>query len=216
MVVDDSERYFGPGAACGKIFIGALFYMINRPYLLKQTFQIDWERRKVHDQGEDCLISVDCTDVPIQEPSPFSKRWYSHKLNKAGLRYEVGVSLKGGDVVWIHGPFPCGEWPDISIFRSCLKLHLDKGERVEADNGYSGEEPLSCKTPGGFYSRSENMDADRARLRSRHETVNMRLKVFNILNNKYRHGRQDHAFVFRAVAVLVQLAIESGEPLFKL
>lgn len=99
-----------------------------------------------------------------------------------------------------------------SIYRSCLKLHLDKGERVEADNGYNGEEPLSCKTPGGFYIRSENDDAERARLRSRHETVNMRLKVLNILNNKYRHGRDDHAFVFRAVAVLVGTALQIVTP----
>lgn len=162
------------------------------------------------------MVSVDCTDIEIQEPDTFSKCWYSHKINGPGLRYEVAVSLKRGFLVWIHGPFPCGEWPDVKIFRHCLKSFLDENERVEADDGYIGEEPVSCKTPGGFYSRCEGVDGARRRLRCRHETANSRLKNFGILSQKYRHEVDEHAFVVRAVAVLVQLAIESGEKLFDL
>lgn len=163
-------------------------------------------------------MSIDGTDVPIEEPSPFSKIWYSHKFSGPGLRYEVGVSIKGCDIVWVHGPFPCGSWPDIKIFRHGLKHYLDKDERVEADNGYQGEEPMFCKTPGGFSSRAEGDDAkdSRRRLRARHETVNKRLKDFAILSQTYRHNLEDHAFIFRAVVVLTQLGIESGEPLFEL
>ena len=53
----------------------------------------------------------------------------------------------GGDVVWVHGPFPCGDWPDIVIFRSSLISFLDEGERVEADDGYVGEAPMYIKCP---------------------------------------------------------------------
>ena len=154
--------------------------------------------------------------MPIEEPTTFWKGWYSHKLNGPGIRYEIGISLKKGHLVWVHGPFPCGEWPDVMIFRHCLKDFLDENERVEADDEYMGEEPVSCKMPGGFYSRSEDVGLWRQRLRSRHETANSRLKNFDILCQRYRHGLEDHAFIFRAVAVLTQLAIESGEPLFDL
>jgi len=77
---------------------------------------------------------------------------------------------------------------------------------------------MFCKTPGGFSSRAEGDDAKkiRRRLRARHETVYKRLKDFGILSQTYRHNLKDHAFVFRAVVVLTQLAIESGEPLFEL
>lgn len=97
-----------------------------------------------------------------------------------------------------------------------MKHFLGKDERVEADDGYVGEEPEFCKTPGGFSSRAENMQEQRKRLRSRHETVNMRLKNFAVLNQRYRHNLEDHAYIFRAVAVLVQISLENGEPLFEL
>ena len=56
---------------------------------------------------------------------------------------------------------------------------------------------------------------ERANVRARHETVNSRLKNFEILKQVYRHDLLDHADVFRSVAVLIQLAIENGEPLFQ-
>jgi len=132
------------------------------------------------------------------------------------LRYEIAVSLKKGDIVWIHGPFPCGSWPDISIFRCCLKTFLEENERVEVDNGYKGEDPISCKTPGGISTLIDDRIIERNRIRARHETVNARLKSFGILNQVYRHSLIDHVDVFSAIAVLVQLSIENGEPLFKL
>jgi len=176
--------------------------------------QIIWDNRKKHDSGDDCLVSVDCTDVEIQEPKPFSSKWYSHKHNGPGLRYEVALSLKRGDIVWIHGPFPCGKWPDIAIFRVSLKSFLDENERVEVDNGYRGEDPISCKTPGGISSMIDNRIVERKRIRARHETVNARLKSFSVLKQVYRHALIDHVDVFSAVAVLVQLGIEEGERLF--
>ena len=52
-------------------------------------------------------------------------------------------------------------------------------------------------------------------VRGRHETVNGRFKCSNILSRTFRHDRRLHGSVFRAVAVLTQLAIENGEPLFE-
>ena len=47
-----------------------------------------------------------------------------------------------------------------------------------------------------------------------HKTVNMRLKIFNCLTKKFRHGVDKHLMCFRAVVVLTQLAIERSEPLY--
>lgn len=33
------------------------------------------------------FMLVDGTDIPIQEQEPFSKRWYSHKINDPSVRY---------------------------------------------------------------------------------------------------------------------------------
>ena len=152
----------------------------------------------------------------IEEPSPFWKGWYSQKFRGPGLRYEVAVSLKQGDIVWINGPYEC-VWPDIKIFRDSLISFLDPFERVEADDGYVGEQPAKCKTPGGFASHSDNVAGElRNRIRSRHETVNARLNYFGALKQLYRHSLLDHGAVFRAVAILCQLSFENGEPLFSL
>lgn len=118
--------------------------------------------------------------------------------------------------MWINGPFPCGLWPDLKIFRSCLKTFLDDNERVEVDNGYLGDDPISCKAPGGMSSMVDERYKARSRIRARHETVNARLKNFSILKQAYRHSLVDHSYVFRAAAVLLQLSIENEEPLFSL
>lgn len=84
-------------------------------------------------------MTVDGTDFRIEQPTEFSKRWYSHKFKGPGLRYEVALSILGGDIVWTNGPFPCGSWPDISIFRAGLIDELRPMEMVEADKGYRGQ-----------------------------------------------------------------------------
>lgn len=129
----------------------------------------------------------------------------------------MGLSLRKGHIVWLNGPYECGMWNDLSIFRDSLISFLGEGERVEADDGYVGAEPDYCKTPGGACSKSEGVEACKQRklFRARHESVNARLKNFEVLNQKYRHSLYSHGDVFRAVAVLVQLSIENGEPLWQ-
>jgi hypothetical protein len=53
------------------------------------------------------------------------------------------------------------------------------------------------------------------RVRSCHETLNGRLKAWGILSNTYRHNITKYGTVFYACAVITQLAIVNGEPLFE-
>jgi hypothetical protein len=41
--------------------------------------------------------------------------------------------------VWVNGPFKCGSWSDIKIYRRDLKQKLRVGEMVEADSGYQDD-----------------------------------------------------------------------------
>ena len=132
------------------------------------------------------------------------------------MRYEIAVSLKRGDIVWVSGPYACGQWPDVKIFRFSLKTFLDPNERVEADDGYLGEQPMTCKCPGGLASKCDEEASLRNRLRARHETINARLKNFGVLKQVFRNPTEQHGMFFRAVAVLTQLMLENGEPLFGL
>jgi len=109
-----------------------------------------------------CKVAVDGTDFRIFNWKPFWTGWFSHKFEGPGLRYDVAVSIKGGKVVWINGPFPAGKWPDISIFREALIHMLDVGEKAIADKGYRGEDE-HIVIPEGSSGRG---------VRARHETVN--------------------------------------------
>ena len=54
------------------------------------------------------------------------------------------------------------------------------------------------------------------RVCSRQETINRRFKHWQILKQVYRHDIRVHRDVFAAIAVISQLAIQNGEPLFSL
>lgn len=158
-------------------------------------------------------MSVDGTDCYIRQKG---RTFASQKLKgKSAVRYELGLGIITGDIVWINGPFQAGEYSDLRIFREGGLQHaLDFGERVEADDGYRGD-PTMFRVPYDVLTR-QNEDADnmQKRVQGRHETVNARLKNFSILTKQYRHDITQHGYVFRAVAVLVQLAIKNGDPLY--
>ena len=131
------------------------------------------------------------------------------------MRYEVAVSVQNGDIVWIHGGFPCGTMPDISIFRSALISELDDDELVIADNGYRGE-PGKVLTPVALTLCGNIELKDLASvLRARHETCNRRFKTWGCLAQTFRHPLQYHKDCFFAVAVIEQLRIDHGETLFE-
>ena len=57
--------------------------------------------------GNDCLMSIDGTDVRIPQMGTAIRgnAFASHKfMFKSALLYEIGFSILGGDLVWIQGP----------------------------------------------------------------------------------------------------------------
>ena len=114
----------------------------------------------------------------------------------------------GGDLVWIQGLYPAGEWTDIKIFNQVLRNFLDTGERVKADNCYMGAaDKVKCP--------DDPFNPVQSRVRSRHKMINGRFKTWGILKNTYRHNIRRHGEVFRAIAIVTQLGIDNGEPLFR-
>ena len=172
-----------------------------------------WSNRFKGDTGEDCLVSVDGTDFMVAAKG-FGTELYSYKFKRSGLRYEVALCIKTGDIVWINGPYEPGLWNDLKIFRHSLVTFLEDGERVEADDGYLGEHPRHVKCPGGFCNPPET-EFMQKRVRNRHETVNKRFKQFEALKQRWRHNLGHHGNVLRMAAVLTQVSFSEGEPLFQ-
>jgi hypothetical protein len=163
--------------------------------------------------GSICLTSVDSVDFRILEPLPFDKKWMSHKFKGAGLRYEIGICLQTGDVVWFNGPFPCGSYNDRLIARDHgLDLSLDAGKMYVADGSYK-DGLVHAETPSG---RNTNDDWMKSIAHARHEMLNSRFKLFGILRNTFRHDIHKHGIVIGAVASITQVVIEEESPLFQI
>ena len=154
-------------------------------------------------------MSVDGTDFPIREPIPFQPGYFSHKIHASALRYEVGVAVHSGFIVWVNGPYPAG-WTDINIFRDELKFELSPTEKIIADKGYQGEN--SIETPGtGFELKISKQNT----LRARHENVNRSIKIFKSIHDKSRNDSKKHKLMFYSVAVIVQIGFLINGPQYE-
>jgi hypothetical protein len=158
---------------------------------------------------------VDGVHCRVCEPRIFpSSKWYSHKFHKAGLTYELGIAIRKNRLVWINGPFPASQ-SDNTMFNKPegLKSRIPDGKRAVGDGNYTKNFPkLStrnvCDTAEVYKLKSRAL--------ARHETFNGRIKSFNILDHRFRHGLKKHKHCFTAVCVLVQYDMENGHPLFEL
>ena len=181
--------------------------------------------------------SVDCIHCKVNELriDPNSV-WFSHKHNGAGFTYEVVMDVTDDKVIWVAGPKPASTH-DITFFRggkevgknkkkneavwdkNALYFQIPDGKRLIGDSGYKGEPSKISVT-----SREHNEDSKIffGRAKSRQETFNTRLKFFDVLAGRFRHGKQPknkmelHKTCFEAVCVLVQYDMENGHPLFEI
>eukprot|EP00980_Cylindrotheca_fusiformis_P026122 scaffold15422_cov39-Cylindrotheca_fusiformis.AAC.1 len=177
--------------------------------------KIKWifDEEPYSDLNEFFFLTVDGVHCKIYEPRFMpSSGWYSQKFNKAGLSYEVGMAIYHDKVCWVNGPFPAGQ-NDLRIFRkeNGLLSKIPDNKRVIADEGYVGE-PAKVATRNEFDS-AEVVDLKR-RAKARQESINSKLKAFNILQNTFRTtGEQrleKHQTAFESCLVVIQYELDNG------
>ena len=86
---------------------------------------------------------------------------------------------------------------------------------ITCGDGYAALDPefvKACSSPFHPYELRDVWN----RVRARHETANKRLKQWGVLSQVFCHDLKKHSICFQAVAVLTQLLIENGEPLFQI
>ena len=173
-----------------------------------------WEDE--YEQGKRWVLSVDGIHCWFHEPShpEFSQdpAYYSHKYNKAGLDYELGISLVDNRLLWMRGPFPAGT-NDITIFREEGLLAELKRRKQSAigDKGYNGE-PEYVSTYNAHDNKGVRLFKSRAL--KRHENFNNLLKQNQILDTRFRHSQEQFAIAFEACCVLAQYRIQGEIPLY--
>ena len=136
--------------------------------------------------GEDIwIMTVDGTYVWMYEPGhpEFSQdsEYYSHKFNKAGVNYELGISIASSKLIWMAGPFKAGK-NDLNIFTLAgLKERLlQLKKKAIGDGGYSGHQE-AISSPNTHDSRPVKLFKSRAL--KRHEGFNGMTKSFKFFEN---------------------------------
>ena len=169
------------------------------------------------DWGDDVwIITVDGTHCWIEEPIhpdwSQDRTFFSHNYNKAGVNYELGISIPHQRLVWMNGPFRAGK-SDSSIFRD--KGLRDKlaaiGKKAIGDRGYNGFHQ-QCSTFNAHDCRGVRKFKSRAL--KRHENFNGMTKRFQALSGRFRHGVDQFATVFESICVICQYQIEDDMPLY--
>jgi len=153
-------------------------------------------------------VSLDGSDFRIYEPTPFDTKWFSHKFKGPGIRYEVGLNISTGDIVWVNGGVPCGAFPDLVLARECYIYNVNEGELTVADETY--EDRRYFIYPKAY---PESVHWQKA-VMARHETVNKKMADWGCLGKRFRHRLELHQLCFYAVANLTQVLINLGEKLY--
>lgn len=125
------------------------------------------------------------------------------------MRYEIGISVRSANIVWASGPYACGTYSDVRIFRAGLKKLLGLEEFVIGDSGYTD---VRCVRPP---HHTNSLHRPLSLIRARHEIVNSYLKKFRVLSTRYRHDIRDHEHCFFAVLAAVHLEIMNS-PMFRI
>lgn len=207
---------------CANNIRDACWFYIDKIRNLKHM-KITWPKFKASDIW---VMTVDGTHLVTLEPGdsdvPKDPSYFSFKHHSAGYNYEVGVHLFESKCIHLSGPHKAGTYNDAKVFKEKgLRNKLAAlGKKAIGDEGYRG-------FPGQI-SSANSLDSDevkefKARARQRHEIYNGKLKVFDILSERFRckNNPNDKVTVaeklqmsFEAVNVLVQYKMEMGEPLF--
>lgn len=166
------------------------------------------------------VMSVDGIHFAINEPKhpEFSqdKKYFSHKKQRAGYAYELGICLFSSNLIWMSGPHKAGQ-NDKTIFAKPggLKEALaEHGIMAIGDKFYNGH-PNEMSCYNAYDSDEVKLFKRRALLRQ--ESFNSLLKQYAILEGRFRHaGREKFEIAFEAIAVICQYRIERECPLWEI
>ena len=158
------------------------------------------------------LLTGDCTDCKIDEPSPWNTKWKSHKFCGPGLQYIVALAIHSNNICFSAGPFPATRNESRTYKEELLPL-LPATEPIEVDSGPGGDLRLMGPAAGS----SRIIRKKKSVIRGRQETIFNRMKQYNVLETYFHHRAtneedmmEKHRICFDACLVMTQLKFMTG------
>lgn len=178
--------------------------------LLSQIFKIPTKKVSLSEAelSEEEIIGffVDATEQQIERPRKGQKRYYSGKKKKHTLKNQI-ITDKKGKIRAVTKSFP-GKKHDKKLFDETRPI-LPPKSNLTGDLGYYGADGITLpnKKPKGKELTKEekqfNKELSRQRITVEHSFGKM--KIYQILSQRFRNPRNKHSLIFKNIAGLHNL-----------
>ncbi len=178
--------------------------------LISQIFKIPTRKITLSDAEltEEKIIEffVDATEQEIQRPKKKQKRYYSGKKKKHTIKNQITVD-RNGKIRTVTPSVP-GKKHDKKLFDE-KKPSLPEKTELTGDLGYIGAEDIKVpnkKQKGKKLTKEEkqfNKELSRRRITVEHSFGKM--KIYQILAQRFRNPRNKHSLIFKNIAGLHNL-----------
>jgi len=178
--------------------------------LLSQIFKIPTKKVSLSDADltEEKIIEffVDATEQQIERPKKEQKRYYSGKKKKHTLKNQI-ITDKKGKIRAVTKSVP-GKKHDKNLFDETPPI-LPPKSNLTGDLGYYGASGVTFpnKKPKGKELTKEekqfNKELSKKRITVEHSFGKM--KIYQILSQRFRNQRNKHSLIFKNIAGLHNL-----------
>jgi DDE superfamily endonuclease/Helix-turn-helix of DDE superfamily endonuclease len=157
--------------------------------------------------GRPQVVVMDVTETPIERPKRRQRQFYSGKQKQHTLKCQVILDLSSGLIICTF--FGKGRRHDFSLFKAS-GIHFHPETTSLQDSGYQGMARLHSnsfiprKTPknGKLSALEKDYNRELSRERVCIEHINRRLKIFRILQQRYRNRRRRFGLRCNLIAAL--------------
>ena len=159
------------------------------------------------------LVVMDVMESPIERPRRGQKKFFSGKQGEHTLKTQVVACQKSGQIICLgHGK---GRMHDFRLFKTS-GVRFGELLKVIADKGYQGiskvhqlsETPIKKSKGKRLTGEQKKHNRELNRLRIVIEHINRRLKIFKILDNKYRNRHRRFGLRSNLIAGLYNSGLE--------
>lgn len=177
------------------------------------NLQVRYENRFLNtEKDQKCFTSLDTIDFKMSDKALTGLRdstdnYYSEVYKSQGIRYEVGIAVKTGDIVWKYGGLPCGSYPEINLANEAYIYAVKKDELTYANKKYHKSK--------FFITPNHTNVKEHKKIMQRHKNLKKKIKYFEILNKPYRHIIDKHHLCFHAIVNIIQITIKHDTPLIE-
>ena len=167
-------------------------YKIENILIKSRKFSLPGKKELWEMSSEEDLVVMDVMESPIERPKKGEKKFFSGKQGEHTLKTQVVIHQKTSQIICLgHGK---GRIHDFRLFKSS-GVKFGKLLKVIADKGYQGITKIhqlsqtQIKKPKAkkLTKSQKKYNRELNRLRITVEHVNRRLKIFKILDYRYRN-----------------------------